>query len=534
MTQADKHFSLRSPLLSPASPASSLGFGLLLGAQQHEEAMGHEEAIGHEFDGGRAAEVVAGLRQGFGSGRTRTYQWRAVQLKAIARMIDEKEEDIAAAIYDDLAKPRMESFLHEIIVAKEACLFALKNMKRWMKPKKVGTAILTFPSSAKTVPEPLGVVLIISAWNFPFLLSIEPVIGAISAGNAVVLKPSEVAPATSSFFAKFLPDYVDNSCIRVVEGSVPETIALLEQKWDKILYTGNGRIGRAVMAAASKHLTPVVLELGGKCPVVVDSDVDINIVAKRIAAGKWGCNNGQACIAPDYIITTKSFAPKLLDALKVTLEKFYGKDPLGSPDLSHIVNSKHFMRLINLLDDVSGSIVYGGQKDEKHLKIAPTLLLDVPHDSSMMEEEIFGPFLPIVTVDDLEQSFDILNSKEKPLAAYLFTKNKNIEQKFVNTVSAGGMLINDTILHFTNPRLPFGGVGESGIGSYHGKFSFDAFSHKKPVLRRNFNFIGEIPMRYPPYTPQKQTVLTGLMTGNVIPFVLALIKWPKGRQHHKA
>ncbi|XP_065043692.1 aldehyde dehydrogenase family 3 member H1-like isoform X2 [Musa acuminata AAA Group] len=395
-----------------------------------------------------------------------------------------------------------------------------------MKPRKVPTSITTFPSSAKIVPEPFGVVLVISAWNFPFLLSIDPVIGAIAAGNTVVLKPSEVATATSLFLAKNLPQYVDNSCIRVVEGSIPEASALLEQKWDKIFYTGSARVGRIVMAAAVKHLTPLVLELGGKCPVLVDSNVDIKVVAKRIVVGKWGCNSGQACIAPDYIITTKTFAPKLVDALKITLEKFYGKNPLGSTDLSRIVNSSHFTRLKNLLDEekVSGTIVHGGQEDEKHLKIAPTLLLDVPSDASIMKEEIFGPLLPIITVDDLEHSFDVINSKPKPLAAYLFTKDHKLEKKFVKTVSAGGMLINDAILQFTNPHLPFGGVGESGMGSYHGRFSFDAFSHKKAVLSRGFS--GEIPMRYPPYTPLKQKVLRGLIAGNILPLLHALVVWP--------
>ncbi|XP_042456343.1 aldehyde dehydrogenase family 3 member H1-like [Zingiber officinale] len=480
--------------------------------------------MGSEYEGRSAAEVVAGMRERFASGKTRIFQWRVAQLKAIVRMIDEKEDEIAAAIYEDLAKSRTEACLQEIALAKDACLFTLKKLKHWVKPQKVSTSIITFPSTAQIVPEPFGVILIISAWNYPFLLSIEPVIGAIAAGNTVVLKPSEVAPSTSSFFAKVLPKYVDNSCIRVLEGSASETSELLEQKWDKIMYTGNPRVARIVMAAAAKHLTPVILELGGKCPLIVDSNIDLKVAAKRIVVGKWGSNSGQACIAPDYIITTKSFAAKLVDALKIALQKFYGKDPLQSTDLSRIVNIRHFARLRNLLEDekVSGKIVYGGQQDEKDLKIAPTILLDVPCDALMMEEEIFGPLLPIVTVDDLGQSFDIINSKEKPLAAYLFTRDQRLEENFVKTVSAGGMLINDTILQFTNRHLPFGGVGESGMGFYHGKFSFDAFSHKKAVLRRCF--IVEIPMRYPPYTPQKQKVVRGLMSGNVLPLLHALIR----------
>ncbi|WOL01520.1 aldehyde dehydrogenase family 3 member H1-like isoform X1 [Canna indica] len=483
--------------------------------------------MGEGFDAARAAEMVAELRESFMAGKTRSFEWRAAQLKGLARMVDEKEADITAALHDDLAKSQMESFLSELSMVKMSCLFTLKELKRWMKPEKVPTSATSFPSSAKIMSDPLGVVLVISAWNYPFLLSIDPVIGAIAAGNAVVLKPSEVAPATSSLFARILPEYLDTSCVRVVEGSIPETTALLEQKWDKILYTGNARVGRIVMTAAAKHLTPVVLELGGKCPVLVDSNVDLKVASKRIVVGKWGGNNGQACIAPDYIITTKSFAPQLVDSLIITLEKFYGKNPLESADLSRIVNSNHFSRLTKLLDDekVSGTIVCGGQRNEKSLRIAPTILLDVPDDSLIMKEEIFGPLLLIVTVNELQEGFDLITSKSKPLAAYLFTKDKKLEHKFVKTVFAGGMAINDTILQFTNPHLPFGGVGESGMGAYHGKFSFDTFSHKKSVLSRGFG--GEVSMRYPPYTTKKQRILRGLITGNIIAVILALIGWPR-------
>ncbi|KAK8959178.1 Aldehyde dehydrogenase family 3 member H1 [Platanthera guangdongensis] len=477
--------------------------------------------------GENAGDVVSGLRESFGSGKTRSYEWRAAQLKGIIRMIDEKEEDIVAALKEDLSKPKLETFVHEISLARSSCVLALKELKRWMKPEKVSSMLTSFPSSAEIVSDPLGVVLIISAWNYPFLLSIDPVIGAIAAGNVVALKPSEISPSTSALFATILPNYVDSSCIKVVEGSVPETTALLEQKWDKILYTGNAKVGRLIMTAAAKHLTPVVLELGGKCPLVVDSDVDLNVTAKRIAVGKWGSNNGQACVAPDYIITTSSFAPKLVDALKNSIEKFYGENPMESEDLSRVVNSNHFARLGRLLDDekIHGKIIHGGERDEKLLKIAPTLLLDVPDDSLIMQEEIFGPLLPIITVDNVEECFDVINSKTKPLGAYLFTRNKKLEEKFVKTVSAGGILINDTIMHFANPKLPFGGVGESGIGSYHGKFTFDTFSHKKAVLHRSF--VGEVSARYPPYTARKQKFLRALLTGNIVGLILAIFGWPR-------
>lgn len=474
-----------------------------------------------------AGELVKTLRESFRSGKTRRYSWRADQLKGIIRMIEEKETEIVNSIEADISKPSLETFLYEISLAKSACKLALKELQQWMKPEKVSSMLTAFPSSAEIVPEPLGIVLVISAWNYPFLLAIDPVIGAIAAGNAVVLKPSEIAPSTSAMLAGTLPNYVDSSCIKVVEGSVPETTALLEQRWDKILYTGNAKIGRIIMNAAAKHLTPVVLELGGKCPVVVDSDVDLNVTSKRIVVGKWGSNNGQACLAPDYILTTKSLAPKLVDALKVSLESFYGEKPMESGDLSRIVNSSHFARIGRLLDDekLSGKIAHGGEKDEKLLKIEPTLLVDVPEDSLIMQEEIFGPLLPIVTVDNIEDCFDMINSKPKPLAAYLFTKNKKLEEKFVKDVSAGGLLVNDTVMHFTNPKLPFGGVGESGMGAYHGKHSFDAFSHKKAVLRRSF--IGEVSARYPPYTPRKQKFLKALLSGDIIGVALSVFEWPR-------
>ncbi|XP_078157156.1 aldehyde dehydrogenase family 3 member H1-like isoform X2 [Carex rostrata] len=468
--------------------------------------------------------LVNGLRRSFQAGKTRSYKWRVAQLEGILRMMNEREKEIMEALWTDLAKPKTEAYLHEISLSKAACMFALKELKNWMQPEKVPSLIATFSSTAQIIPEPLGIVLVISAWNYPFALITDPLIGAVAAGNAVVLKPSEVAPSTAAFFAKFLPQYVDSSFIKVVEGAVPETTALLDQKWDKIFYTGSGKVGRIVMAAAAKHLTPVALELGGKCPVVFDSDVNLKVAVKRMAVGKWGCNNGQACIAPDYIITTKSFAPKLVDALKSTLEEFYGEDPLESADLSRIVSFSHFKRLTELLDEenIPEKIVYGGERDEKHLKIAPTVLLDVPCDSLIMKDEIFGPLLPIITVEKLEDSFELINSRPKPLVAYLFSKNKKLEEEFVQNVSAGGILINDAALHFTNPHLPFGGVGDSGIGAYHGKFSFDAFSHKKAVLSRGYATEMRIRARYPPYTYHKQILLRRIIDGSFIALFLGL------------
>ncbi|XP_015575413.1 aldehyde dehydrogenase family 3 member H1 [Ricinus communis] len=479
------------------------------------------------FDVEEGSSMMKELRGSFGSGKTRSYEWRVTQIKSLVKLCDFHEKEIVDALRLDLSKPELESTVYEIGMLKNSCRVALKELKHWMRPEKAKTSIATFPSAAEIVPEPFGVVLIISAWNYPFLLSLDPLIGAIAAGNAVVLKPSEIAPATSSLLAKLVTAYLDSSCIRVIEGAVAETSALLEQKWDKIFYTGNGRVGRIVMAAAAKHLTPVVLELGGKSPVVIDSGINLLVATRRIIAGKWGCNNGQACISPDYIITTKDYAPKLVDALKQELERFYGENPLVSKDLSRIVNSNHFSRLIKLLDEdkVSGKIVHGGERDEANLKIAPTILMDVPQDSLIMNEEIFGPLLPIVMVNKIEESFDLINSRTKPLAAYLFTNKKKLKQQFVTCVSAGGLVVNDTTVHLAVHTLPFGGVGESGTGAYHGKFSFDAFSHKKAVLYRSFT--GDAAIRYPPYTKGKLRLMKALIGGGIWSIISALFGWGK-------
>ncbi|XP_010539000.1 PREDICTED: aldehyde dehydrogenase family 3 member H1-like [Tarenaya hassleriana] len=479
--------------------------------------------MGKAFEAADATELVTGLRRGFDAGVTRGYEWRVSQLKNLLKVCDHHEPEIVAALRDDLGKPELESSIYEVALLRNSIKLALKHLKDWMTPEKAKTSLTTFPASAEIVSEPLGVILVISAWNFPFLLSLDPVVGAIAAGNAVVLKPSEIAPATASLLSKLMEQYLDCSAIKVVEGGVAETTALLEQKWDKIFYTGNSRVARVIMAAAAKHLTPVVLELGGKSPAVVDSGINLRVAVRRIIAGKWGCNNGQACVSPDYILTTKDHAPKVIDVLKHELEAFYGKNPMESKDLSRIVNSNHFDRLARILDEdkVADKIVYRGQKDRANLKIAPTILLDVPRDSLIMNEEIFGPLLPILTLENLEDSFDVINSGSKPLAAYLFTNDKKLKEKFARIVSAGGVVVNDIAVHLALHTLPFGGVGESGMGSYHGKFSFDAFSHKKAVLYRSL--LGDASMRYPPYSRWKLRLLKALVNRNLLDLLKALL-----------
>ncbi|KAH9691237.1 Aldehyde dehydrogenase family 3 member H1 [Citrus sinensis] len=443
--------------------------------------MGSEEETKKKnevFDAEAASLFVKELRGTFASGKTKSYGWRVSQLKSLMKMLNEREPDIVDALRQDLDKPELESSIYEVALLKTSIKSALKELKHWMTPEK---AICSEPPIYMEIHFVTNIVL-----------SLDPVVGAIAAGNALVLKPSEVAPASSSLLAKLVGEYMDLSSIRVVEGAVAETSALLDQKWDKICYTGNSRVARIVMAAAAKHLTPVLLELGGKSPVVFDSGINLK-----------------------------------LESLKNELENFYGKNPLESKDLSRIVNSNHFARLSKLLDDdkVSGKIVHGGERDKNKLRIAPTLLLDVPRDSLIMSEEIFGPLLPILTVDKIEDSFDIINSGTKPLAAYLFTNNKKLKQQFVETVSAGGLVINDTAVHLAVHSLPFGGVQESGMGAYHGKFSFDVFSHKKAVLSRGF--IGDVPVRYPPYTKGKLRLLKVLISGSLLGIIRALLGWSK-------
>ncbi|XP_002966702.2 aldehyde dehydrogenase family 3 member H1 [Selaginella moellendorffii] len=468
--------------------------------------------------------LVAELRDEFRSGRTRPMDWRAAQLRAMLRMIDEREGEIIEALDRDIGKPAYETYVAELSTIANSCTNALKHLRSWMAPEKVSTSMISFPSSGEIVPEPLGVALVISAWNFPFLLSLDPVIGAICAGNAVVLKPSELAPATAALLAKLVPLYLDKKAIRVVEGGVPETTALLDQQWDKIFYTGSTRVGKIVMAAAAKNLTPVVLELGGKSPVLVDSNVDVKVTARRIALGKWGNNNAQACISPDYILADESVVPKLITAIKECLLEFYGDDPSRSKDIARVVNGSHFERLTGLLDEdgVKDKIVFGGARDSNKLFIAPTVILDPPADSAVMTEEIFGPLLPVIPVDSMESAMSFVNTRPKPLALYLFTRDKALEKKVVSETSAGGMVVNDTVLHFVTETMPFGGVGHSGMGAYHGKFSFDAFSHRKAVLYRGF--WADMASRYPPYTIAKQNFVRNFLQGNYLEAIKALLQ----------
>ncbi|KAJ0841404.1 putative aldehyde dehydrogenase (NAD(+)) [Helianthus annuus] len=463
------------------------------------------------------------LREVFKSGKTREASWRRAQLHGILSLFKERESDILKALNQDLGKHHVEAYRDEIGTVIKSANYALGNLKKWMASKSAKLPLASFPASAKLVQEPLGVVLIISAWNFPFGLSFEPIIGAIAAGNAVILKPSELSPTCSSVLANTIRDYLDNSGIKVVEGGSDVGENLLRHKFDKIFFTGGPRVGEIVMTAAAKFLTPVTLELGGKCPAVVDfisSSWDKKIAVKRIIWGKYGACGGQACIAIDYILTHKKFAPTLVELLQKYIKKSFGDNPMESHSLAKIVNKRHFSRLKQLLEEpgVKSSIVYGGKSDEQNLFIEPTILLDPPLDSLIMTEEIFGPLLPIITLEKIEDSVEFIRARPNPLAVYGFTTNQNLQKKMIAETSSGAITFNDAIIQYVADTLPFGGVGGSGFGRYHGKYSFETFSHEKAVMRRGY--LIDFGFRYPPWNNKKLQLLKSGLRYDYITLVL--------------
>ncbi|MEJ2299417.1 MAG: aldehyde dehydrogenase family protein, partial [Woeseiaceae bacterium] len=383
--------------------------------------------------------------------------------------------------------------------------YCRKHLREWVRRRRVSTPLTGMPGKSWVQPEPLGVVLIIGAWNYPVQLVLDGLAAALAAGNCAVIKPSELAPATSALLARLVPQYLDDACIRVVEGAVAETTALLELPWDHILYTGGGKVGRIVMAAAAKHLTPVTLELGGKSPCVVMPDADLETTANRIAWGKF-TNAGQTCIAPDYVLVDADTEKKLVPLLRDAITNMFGDDPATSDSYGRIVNDRHFERLSGLL--ASGEVAIGGQADAAERFIAPTVLTGVATDSAVMQEEIFGPILPIVRSDDLEAAIRFIRRGDKPLAAYIFTRDAQAEQRFLSSVSSGNACVNDTMMFMAVPELPFGGVGPSGMGCYSGEHGFRTFSHMKAVMKRGW--WPDPDLRYAPYTDSKFSLLRKL------------------------
>ncbi|MEV8525016.1 aldehyde dehydrogenase family protein [Streptomyces sp. NPDC052000] len=428
------------------------------------------------------ADIVARLRATFRSGRTKPVEWRTTQLRRLREMLTTHGDDIAQALHADLGKSSTEAFRTEIDFTVREIDHTLDHLSEWLRPESAPVpAHLGDDATAWTQYDPLGVVLVIAPWNYPVQLLLTPLLGALASGNAVVVKPSELAPAASSAMARLLPQYLDTDAVAVVEGAVPETTALLAERFDHIFYTGNGVVGRIVMRAAAEHLTPVTLELGGKSPVFVDRDTDLSAVAARLARGKF-LNAGQTCVAPDYVLTDPTTARALEPELARAVEDLFGTEPQHSPEYGRIVNERHFDRLSALL--ASGRTVTGGAGDRADKYLAPTVLADVAPGSPVMQEEIFGPILPIVTVPGLDDAIDFINDRDKPLALYVFTDSATTRERLAAETSSGGLGFGLPLAHLTVSDLPFGGVGESGMGSYHGRYSIETFSHRKAVLSK--------------------------------------------------
>ncbi|NET06918.1 MAG: aldehyde dehydrogenase [Merismopedia sp. SIO2A8] len=428
----------------------------------------------------------------FNTGNTKPINFRIEQLQRLKQGIIKHQDAIVKAAKADLGRPEFEAYF-EIGVLGELNR-ALKQLKSWVKPKRVATSFDQFPSTAWIVPEPLGVVLIIGPWNYPFQLLFSPLVGAIAAGNCAILKPSELAPHTSQAVAQLIQDSFEPAYIAVVEGGVETSQQLLAEKFDYIFFTGGTRVGKIIMEAAAKNLTPVTLELGGKNPCIVDTDIRLDYTAKRIAWGKF-INAGQTCAAPDYLLVDQRIKSDLLKQLQHSIQDFFGDNPIKSPDYGRIINEKHFSRLLLFLE--KGKLIVGGEAIREQRYIAPTILDQVRWDDPVMQEEIFGPILPVLIYDNLEEAIAKINARPKPLALYLFSRNQQKQAKVLESTSSGGVCLNDTVMQYATWGLPFGGVGESGIGAYHGKSSFDTFSHYKSVLKKSFWL--DLGWRYAPY-----------------------------------
>jgi len=432
---------------------------------------------------------------------------RREKLKKLLHTISENEEAILKALHDDFKKPAFEGFLTEINVVKSDLKDAIKNIKSWAKPKKVQASLLNFPSSDYIYNEPYGKTLVISPWNYPFQLALCPVIASYAVGNSVVLKPSELTPNTSTLISKLIRETFDVKEVVAVLGDATVAKSLLEKRWDYIFFTGSVAVGKEVAKAAANYLTPVTLELGGKNPCIIDETANLEISAKRIVWGKF-INAGQTCIAPDYLLVQQKVKSKFTRLLKEEIEKAYGENPQLSPDFARIINKKNWQRLVDFIEEKE--VLSGGIFDEETLYIAPTLIDEPSLESAIMKEEIFGPLLPILSYTTENELKKVISKFEKPLALYVFTENKTFAEKIIQEFSFGGGCINDTVVHFSNKRLPFGGVGNSGIGSYHGKKSYETFSHQKSILKKATWF--DNPVRYAPYK-------------NKLNFIRKLLNW---------
>lgn len=449
--------------------------------------------------------LVASQRHFFLRGSTQSIAFRKDALAALRASIVARQQDICNALHADLNKSPFESYMCEVGLVLDELTHMQRHLNRYMQPQKAKTPLSQFPARARLVPEPLGVCLVMSPWNYPFLLSLSPVIGAIAAGNCVILKPSAYAPNTSAILAELLEDAFPAQHVCVVEGGREENAALLEQKFDHIFFTGSVEVGKLVMEKAAQHLTPVTLELGGKSPCIVDETADLKLAARRIVFGKY-LNAGQTCVAPDYLLVHECVKDELLNYIFAEIKSIYGKDAAVGDDFGKIITERHYRRLLGLLE--GEDVVCGGAHNDQTMQIFPTVVDHVTADSPLMQEEIFGPILPVLTYFRLDEAIQFVQQRPKPLALYLFTAQTEVEDAILQACSFGGGCINDTIIHLACGTLPFGGVGESGMGQYHGKYSFDTFTHYKAVVKRGRL---DLPVRYRPYTAQKESILRRLL-----------------------
>lgn len=451
---------------------------------------------------GPIAELVASQRQYFYSGKTRSLAFRQGQLQALKAAIQRYESQILAALKQDFGKSSFEAYATEVGFVLDELSYTLKHLPEWVEPEDVKTPLVHQPAQSQIIYEPYGVSLIIAPWNYPFQLMIAPLIGAMAAGNCAVLKPSELTPATAQVISELVSHTFDPDYISALTGGVEVSQELLEQKFDYIFFTGGTRIGKIIMEKAARHLTPVTLELGGKSPCIIDRGVPLEISARRIIWGKF-LNAGQTCVAPDYVLVPPEMKVDLIQEMARCLQEFYGQDPKQSPDYPRIVNEAHFDRLASLIKPEQ--VAVGGHLDRSQRYISPTLLSPVEWDDPVMQDEIFGPLLPILTYRSLDEAIERVQQGTRPLALYFFSENKAHQQMITQRLSFGGGCINDTMIHLATPYLPFGGVGSSGMGGYHGRFSFETFSHRKALMQRPLKL--DLPLRYPPYPAWKEKIL---------------------------
>lgn len=437
-------------------------------------------------------ELIQKQRNFFLQGKTKNVSYRIEMLKMLQRLIQNNEQVLMDALKEDLNKSEFDSYLTEIGIVLEEIRFTLRHLRKWAKPRRVKATLATFGSKGYIYPEPYGVALVIAPWNYPFQLAVAPLVGAIAAGNCAILKPSELTPQTSAVLSRLINENFPEEYITVIEGGVETSTALLKDKFDYIFFTGSVSVGKSIMEAAAKNLTPVTLELGGKSPCIVHEDANLKLAAKRIAWGKF-INAGQTCVAPDYLFVHSRIREEFLKTLKKAVQELYGEEVGTTGTFTKIVSEKHFNRLITFLNN--GTTFLGGKYHYDSMTIEPTILQNINWEDEIMQEEIFGPILPIIEYDHLQEMINVINSRPKPLALYIFSESKEMQRTLINNISYGGGCINDTVYHLSSPYLPFGGVGDSGMGAYHGKGSFDVFSHNKSILKQTTWF--DLPFRYP-------------------------------------